>query len=115
MYTSYFAKSANHPHAVSIAGKAPDWFKGRQYKILAPKWGFFKQYKDPNDEKYSDQGFYTEQFNKEVLNKLDPKKVFEELGENAVLLCWEKSGTFCHRHIVAEWLSKNLNIEIKEI
>jgi len=39
--------------------------------------------------------------------------VYEELGENAVLLCWEKDG-FCHRHLVADWLQEKLGIEIKE-
>lgn len=109
MNTSYFAKSANHPNAVSIAGKAPNWYKGRQYKKLAPKYWFFKKYKEDLDEE-----FYKKQFNR-ILNKLDPLQVVKELGEDAVLLCWEASGKFCHRHLIAEWLSKNLNIEIREL
>jgi hypothetical protein len=110
MQTSYYSKSANHPNAVSIAAKAPDWYKGRQYKKLAPRYWFFKKYKEDGDKE-----FYTEQYYKEVLSVLDPKQVYKDLGENAVLLCWEKSGDFCHRHLVAEWLSKELGIEIKEI
>lgn len=110
MNTSYYAKSAKHPNTVSIAGKAPDWFTGRQYKKLAPKYWFFKKFKRDGDEE-----FYKIQFQKEVLDKLDPQEVFDELGEDTILLCWEKSGKFCHRHLVAEWLSKALNIEIKEL
>lgn len=110
MNTSYYAKSAKHPNAVSIAGKAPSWFTGRQYKKLAPKYWFFKKYKEDGDEE-----FYKVQFQKEVLDKLDPQEVFEELGEDAVILCWEKSGKFCHRYLVAEWLSKALNIKIEEL
>ena len=53
-------------------------------------------------------------YSKEELDKLDPKQVYEELGENAVLLCWEKSSDFCHRHLVSEWLSEKLGIEVKE-
>jgi len=108
--TSYYSKSGKEKNAVSIAGKAPNWYKGKQFRALAPKYWFFKKYKEDNDEK-----FYTEQYQKEVLDKLDPKEVFEYLGEDAILLCWEKTGKFCHRHLIADWLMKNLNIEIKEI
>ena len=110
MNTSYYAKSSNDPNAVSIAAKAPDFYKGKQYKKLAPKYWFFKKFKDDGDEE-----FYIEQYQKEVLDTLDPKKVFEELGENAILLCWEKSGKFCHRHLISKWLEKSLNIKITEL
>ena len=95
---------------VSIAGKSPDFYKGREYKKLAPKYWFFKKYKEDGDEE-----FYTEHYYKEVLDKLSAKEVFRELGENSVLLCWEKYDKFCHRHLVAEWLSKELGIEINEV
>lgn len=110
MNTSYFAKSSNNFYAVSIAGKTPDWFSGKRYKKLAPHIGFFKKYKEDGDE-----AFYRVQYQKEVLDKLDPREVYEELGENAVLLCYEKPGKFCHRHLVSEWLSKSLGIEITEL
>jgi len=110
MNTSYFAKSSNNFYAVSIAGKTPDWFSGKRYKKLAPKIGFFKKYKEDGDE-----AFYRIQYQKEVLDELDPREVYEELGEHAVLLCYEKPGKFCHRHLVSEWLSKNLGIEITEL
>jgi uncharacterized protein (DUF488 family) len=110
MHTSYFAKSSKHPNAVSIAAKAPDWFSGRQYKKLAPKYWFFKKYKEDGDIE-----FYIEQYQKEVLNTLDPKIVFEELGSDAVLLCWEKTDDFCHRYLVAGWIEKNLNIYVGEL
>jgi len=98
------------PEAVSIAGKAPNWYKGREYKKLAPKYHFFKKYKEDGDESY-----YTKQYYKEVLDKLDPQEVYGELGENAIMLCWEKPGQFCHRRVVAEWLEKALGIVVKEI
>lgn len=110
MFTSYFSKSANSYYAVSIAGRAPTWYSGRQYKALAPKVDFFKKYKLDGDEKY-----YTEQYQKRVLDQLDPSQVYKDLGENAVLLCWEKSGKFCHRHLAARWLEKHIGIIIKEL
>ena len=110
MNTSYYAKSSNNFYAVSIAGRAPDWYRGKQYKKLAPKVWFFKRYKEDGDEE-----FYKIQYQKEVLDKLDPREVYEELGENAVLLCWEKPGKFCHRHLAAAWLTKHLGIMITEL
>ena len=107
MQTSYYAKYKGG-NAVSIAGKCPTWYKGREYKKLAPNYWFFKKYKEDGDKE-----FYTKQYKKEILDKLDPQQVYEELGENAVLLCWEKSG-FCHRFLVARWLEDKLGIEIKE-
>ena len=102
MFTSYFAKNANHKNAVSICGKCPDWYKGKQYKKLAPKFWFFAKYKADNDE-----AFYTEQYNNEVLSMLNPNDILKELGEDAVLLCYEKPGDFCHRHLVSKWLNDN--------
>lgn len=110
MRTSYFANVKNTPDAVSIAGKAPAGFQGRQYKKLAPNYWFFKKYKEDGDK-----DFYTEQYYKEILNKLDPNEVYRELGENSILVCWERPEKFCHRHLVAEWLCKNLGIEIEEL
>ena len=49
IYTSYFAKLDSLPNnivPISICGKAPDWYKGLQYKKLAPKWNFFKIWKE---------------------------------------------------------------------
>lgn len=110
MKTSYYGKSAGNINAVSIAAKAPFWYKGKEYKKLAPKYWFFKKYKKDGDKE-----FYIKQFYKEVLDKLNPIEIFNELGEDAILLCWEKSGKFCHRRLVAEWFSKTLKKEIKEL
>jgi len=109
MNTSYYSKYKGE-HGISIAGKCPVWYRGREYKKLAPKYWFFIKYKDDGDKKY-----YTEQYYNEVLNKLNAKEIYEELGKDSVLLCWEKSGEFCHRRLVAEWLEKELNIKIDEL
>lgn len=110
MNTSYFGKSADHPNAVSIASRAPGAFRGREYKQLAPKSWFLTKYKIDKDEE-----FYAEQYKAEVLDPLDPKEVLRDLGEDAVLLCWEKPGEFCHRRLVAEWFKEKLGVEVKEL
>lgn len=133
MNTSYFAKYKGE-NAVSIAGKCPDWFKGREYKKLAPKYNFFQKYKRMIDSSIDKSGliganyfpaleekriqaeeFYIQNYQKEVLDKLDAKQVYEELGENAVLLCWERPEKFCHRRMVARWLEKELGVKITEL
>jgi len=110
MNTSYYAKSGDHPNAVSIAGRAPADFTGRECKKLAPRLWFFKKYKLDGDTE-----FYTQQYQSEVLDQLDPQEILWEVGEDAVLLCWEKPGKFCHRHLVAKWLSEKLGIEVTEL
>lgn len=110
MNTSYFSKYGNRENGVCIALRQPSFFKGKHYPKLAPKQWFLRKYKRDKDEK-----FYAEQYCKEVLEKLDPKEVYEELGEDAVLLCWEGKTKFCHRHIVAKWLNQHLGIEVTEL
>lgn len=110
MKTSNYRISGRDPKAVSIARGAPSWYKGREYKKLSPKPWFLKKYKTDGDTE-----FYIAHFYQEVLNILNPEKIYAELGENAILLCWEEPGEFCHRHIVSEWLSNSLNIKINEI
>jgi len=56
----------------------------------------------------------------DILNGLDPHKCYAELetiseGNDIVLLCYEKEGQFCHRHIVAEWFRRTLKIEVIEL
>ena len=97
-------------NAVSIAAYAPNWYGGREYKKLAPKYELLKKYKEDGDKKH-----YTEKYLKEVLDALDPTEIYEELGEDAVLLCWEKPGEFCHRRIIAAWFKMKLGIEVEEI
>jgi uncharacterized protein (DUF488 family) len=46
--------------------------------------------------------------------KLDPHKIVEELGEDAVLLCYEKPGDFCHRRLVAAWIKEGTGIDVPE-
>ena len=130
IYTSYFAKLKSLPDnivPVSICGKAPDWYKGLQYKKLAPKYDFFMKWKENHDNDY-----YIKCFNEQVLNKLNAEQVVKELDNlllnktlaldydgdlkevpRIALICYEKPSDFCHRHLVADWLNKN-GVECKE-
>lgn len=114
IYTTYFAQLKNLPEniiPISICGKAPDWYKGLQYKKLAPKYEFFMKWKENHDNDY-----YIKCYNEQVLDKLNPIHVYHELQELAnyndfALICYEKPEDFCHRHLVAEWLSGRFDVE----
>ena len=120
IYTTYFAKLKSLPEGIipiSICGKAPNGYKGLEYKKLAPKYDFFMKWKETHDNDY-----YIRCYNEQVLSKLDPRQVFVDLIEmtpscitfpKIALVCYEKSEDFCHRHLVAKWLTEN-GYECKE-
>jgi uncharacterized protein YeaO (DUF488 family) len=110
IYTTYFAKLKSLPKniiPIAICGKSPDWYTGLQYKKLAPKYDFFMKWKETKDNEY-----YIRCFDKQVLQQLTVENVIQELhnmagGDTIALVCYEKPGDFCHRHLVSEWLRKN--------
>lgn len=110
MQTGCFELDSGDGRSVSIAGRCPDYFKGRQYKKLAPKIDFFREYK-----RTGDKVAYINAYRTQVLAKLDPKQIWAELGEDAILLCWEMPGEFCHRRLVALWLEESLGVKIDEV
>jgi hypothetical protein len=106
MFTSYFWRFhlKEVPHLVSIALKTPEWFQGRHYQALAPTRKMLQMCEEKYRVAYQ-----------KILNRLDPRKVYEDLGPEAVLLCWEYPGEFCHRRLVAEWLEKHVAIQVPEL
>ena len=99
LLTSYFAKSAKHPGAVSIARFPPKWYTGARYLPLAP---------EPEMLRIGDWDEYKKRYRDEILSVLDPDQVLRDLnvngaGHDIVLLCFEKDRTHCHRGLVAEW------------
>jgi len=104
MQTSNFARNGKHPNAVAIS-QGVRYFTGRRYKALAPP----RELIDIKDE-----ALFRKLYHEQVLAHLDPATVYRELGEKAILLCWESPGKFCHRRVVAEWLEKALNIKVDE-
>ena len=125
IYTSYFAKLRFLPEnivPVSICGTAPDWYTGAEYKKLAPKYGFFMEWKRTGDNNY-----YIKCFKEQVLDKLSYISVVNHLQlmlpydmrvdmdsdvaintkYHVALICYEKPTDFSHRHLVADWLNRN--------
>jgi hypothetical protein len=66
---------------------------------------------------------YLELYQK-ILDRLDPTEICKRLlsyGACPVMMCWESASdchagnTWCHRHLVAQWLEDRLGIEVREI
>lgn len=112
IYTSYFANLKNIVNedsicAIAICGKSPDNWSGLEYKKLAPKYSFFKTWKENKDNT-----FYVRHYLDEVLGVQDVHQVVKELysmanGKDPLLLCYEKRTEFCHRHLVSSWFRSN--------
>ena len=116
IYTTFFENLQDLPSdiiPVSICLKPPDSFTGLEYKKLAPKRSFFDVW-----QRTRDNTFYTDCFNKQVLEQLNINKVLNDLKElicinglnedmNIALVCYEPPQDFCHRHLVAQWLNQN--------
>lgn len=116
IYTSYFSsKKYNKADGISIA-RWSDFWNGDTYFDLYPSKDLLVWWKSLSEESQNDshyQQLYSTYYQQEILDKLDPHKVASDL-ENRVLLCYEKSSDFCHRHIVAAWL-RQYGYEVKEL
>lgn len=106
IYTSYFAKldvlNSVDIVPVSISLSSPVWFMGIEYKDLAPENWILRYKNEPE--------IYTHYFKERILGKLSPERVLLDLaeigrGKDVAILCYEKPGSFCHRHLVREWLN----------
>jgi hypothetical protein len=115
VYTSYFGMKANIEKEdilpVSIALWKPRWYEGLEYKKIAPK-AFMLRGDYDQDE-------YIRFYEQWVLNKLNVDEVIKDLerlgdGKDIALLCYEKPGEFCHRHLFAEWMLEQTGWEIEE-
>ena len=115
IYTSYVANIKNLPDnlfpiLITRGGKNINL---PRYEKLAPTWELIKLAKNGHTEKY------TELFN-EYLGTLDVDIILKELQalskeKDIVLICFEKPSDFCHRHLVAKWLSNHIDMQVKEI
>ena len=104
------------PGRICIARYAPRGTPAgyKMFKALAPGDWFNSV---PEEE-------YRRRYFGEILAPLDPRQVVTELealagGAEPVLLCWEKPPltpkNWCHRRMVAEWLTDKLGIDVPEL
>lgn len=114
IYTSYFAMIKRLPKGVkclAVTRWTPKWYKGVSSLKLAPSASALSDYK-----KTGDFNTFSKRYETEVLSKLNVdgllsyfknKLGVDPLKDDIVLLCYERSDSPCHRHLVRDWLNKN--------
>lgn len=112
IYTSYHAVAKeNHIGISTSRARYSKVFK--YYSQLTPASIIGSDWRNLSDEEYIIRF-------KKGLENLNAEKVFNELknlagGGDVVIVCFEKYDKMCHRHIVADWISEKLGLEIKEL
>lgn len=124
MKTSYFANfrklDKNKYIAVSITRITPVGFDIK-VEEFAPEKSTLFNYKNGkiNEEQYTKE--YTEQLDELfddgiMVNTLSRLNNLEKrYNKEAVLLCYEEKGKFCHRHILSKYINEKFNLDIREI
>lgn len=112
IYTSYYARARSFPNFahIRISTSAPKWYPFQTEGIpeLYPGFDLVNALKtgEITEEEY------TRRY-EEKLARLDKTKILNKIqelagGKDVLLLCYEKEGDFCHRHIVAKWLDMDI-------
>lgn len=107
MWTSNYARAKQIPAGltpISISIKPPYWWKGRHEPRLCPTNEMLSMIRHDYDARFE-----------EILSNLDARQLFQELGPDVVLLCYETPNTWCHRRRVAEWFEASLGIQVPEL
>lgn len=91
-------------------------FYGKNILEFAPYRDFFHVWRDnigkiPEEE---NTRYYIELYYSRVLSKIDIEKLLEN-EKDPILLCYEDSSQFCHRHVLAEYINMKYGVEVKEI
>ena len=116
IFSSYFSSKKYKPeNGVSIARWCKFW-SGLSFTALAPSTELLSWWKSLSpmvQETIEAKQYYTDLYREQTLSNLNPAEVVMTL-EGKTLLCFEKTGDFCHRHIVAEWL-REAGFECEEL
>lgn len=115
IYTSYFArlnKISEFSIPIAISLYQPKFYTGLKFTRLAPTLVLIRDSKI----RYMSEEEYIIRYCEKVLDNLDAKEIVDDLyslvesypnNQDITLLCYEKSESLCHRHIVSCWLTKN--------
>lgn len=123
--TGYFARMKDYIelgyYPVSVARYNPKGMKLFTWSGVSPNANLFSRYKQGKVTEAQYESEYLEQLKAYHLDK--DLAYLEELFENNfktnyngyILLCYEKSGSFCHRHILGKYISSNFNYSVQEV
>lgn len=118
VYTSYYDSDVitskiingnNFDDCLAISRTKPSHYKGKSLKILAPSQEILTTWKIYGNEEMYIKKYY------EQLNNI-PEEKWEnilELIDNKILLCYEKPGVFCHRHLLIKYMKIKYGTKIK--
>lgn len=91
-------------------------YTGDCYLDLAPKREFWDVWK-ANRGKISEEEntrYYVEEYYKQVLSKVNIEELLQD-EKDPILLCYEKSNEFCHRHILAEYINLIYGVSVPDV
>lgn len=116
IYTSYYKKMEDVGPAyllIQVSNTKPKWFPWGVWVLpeVYPDWEYVKGLKDGSISESEFESAYREKLSR--LNRDSILRIIKEIvdftgNEDVMLLCWEKSGDFCHRTILAEWLGNDI-------
>lgn len=111
IYTGYYGgltRIVGDIAKVQVSNSAPVPVDIKFEKAI-PDWAFIvKPYKDGLITKEEYEQRYMLQLDKFRENILGVIKYFSSTDKDYILLCYEKPGDFCHRHILADYINKAL-------
>lgn len=120
-YTSYCARAKDIPSdylQVSIMRFKPDWYKpDLELKGLAPKADDLLLFKEGKISILE----FSKRYNVKVLNTFSIANMDKYFRENypnytaVVFMCMEKSESFCHRHLLAQHIMVNSDLDCIEL
>ena len=123
IYMSYFAKLNKILDAgylpISIARYTPKGINNiPQLKIFAPSEELLRKIKSGEIDETEYEKIYRKDMEKFDFNRI--WETFEQISEkngkkDLVLLCFEKSGEFCHRNIFASLMGEKTANKIEEL
>ena len=117
IYTGYFAKVDDYkrdglvPYSIVFSNKIKIekvyWFVPPIELVKGHKSGMI------SDEEYTSRYLsQLEEYEHHIM--LNLRDILMSNDSDIILLCYEKPGRFCHRHILSKWLSNKLGIEVAE-
>ena len=117
IYTGYYSKMKEYADLgltlLSISRTKPEFAKSCiDIPQLFPSDKILWDYKKGKIDEMEYTSKYLDQLNELGVDRII--KMIQIFGDNVVLLCWESPEKFCHRHILADYINKNSNINVEE-